>query len=115
MALRIIGTFANRILTAVLNFAIVLITAKLFGAEGRGEISLLVLSATIIQILSGIAGGGALTFLAPPLSLQPVVAYINTMVYRSKLFYDVAVTEVSSYISRNRNIVTDVCFTCSII
>lgn len=65
MALRIIGTFANRILTAVLNFAIVLITAKLFGAEGRGEISLLVLSATIIQILSGIAGGGALTYLAP--------------------------------------------------
>jgi O-antigen/teichoic acid export membrane protein len=63
--MRVFGTFANRLLTAVLNFLIVLLTARLAGTEGRGEISMLVLNATIIQLFTGIAGGAALTYLAP--------------------------------------------------
>lgn len=63
--MRVIGTFANRFLTAVLNFLIVLLTARLAGSGGRGEISMLVLNGTIMQLFAGIAGGAALTYLAP--------------------------------------------------
>jgi len=65
MGIRFIGTLANRLITALLNFLIVVITARYLGTEGRGEISLIVLAISMIQMISGVMGGGAIVYLAP--------------------------------------------------
>ncbi len=65
MGIRFIGTLANRLITALLNFLIVVITARYLGTSGRGEISLIVLAISMIQMISGVMGGGAIVYLAP--------------------------------------------------
>lgn len=50
---------------AVLNFLIVMITAKVMGAEGRGEISMMYLNVTIQLLVNDFIGGGILVYLFP--------------------------------------------------
>ncbi len=58
---------------SILNFLIVIITARCMGAEGRGEISLVVLNITVILLLNDILGGGALVFLVPRYQLYSLL------------------------------------------
>ncbi len=65
MLRKIFYTFWTKFITAVINFLIIIITAKYLGAEGRGTISLVVLGITLTQIFNDIIGGGALVYLVP--------------------------------------------------
>ncbi|HNQ12222.1 MAG TPA: polysaccharide biosynthesis C-terminal domain-containing protein [Bacteroidia bacterium] len=60
-------TFVNRILLVCSSFAIVVLSAKYFGAEGRGIISLFMLALTIVNAVSFIGSGSSLTLLQPQL------------------------------------------------
>ncbi len=61
----IVGTAGARIINAIMSFAIIIINARMLGAEGVGTIQLLVLGITIILLISNFAGGGALIYLVP--------------------------------------------------
>ncbi len=65
MLKNITGTFFTRILVSVLNFAIIILTAKLMGAEIRGSISLCMLAIAIAGLLNEIIGGPAVVYLVP--------------------------------------------------
>lgn len=67
---KILNTFLSKFLIALLNFLIVIVTANQLGASGRGVVSLIVLSITINQLISGLVGGTALIYLAPR---QPIL------------------------------------------
>jgi O-antigen/teichoic acid export membrane protein len=58
-------TVVTKGLGSLFSFLIVVITARYMGAEGRGEISLIVLNITVILLLNDILGGGAMVFLVP--------------------------------------------------
>ena len=62
---KILHTFVTRFLVSLLNFFIVIITARYLGASVRGSIALLMLSVTIINIVNNIIGGSALVYLVP--------------------------------------------------
>jgi len=62
---KILFTFVTKFLTSVLGFLVVVFTAKLIGAEGRGLISLIVLGTAITLLFNNIVGGNALILLAP--------------------------------------------------
>lgn len=62
---KIFFTFSTRFLAAILNFLIVVITAKYLGAENRGIISLIVLGITINLMVNNLIGGSALVYLVP--------------------------------------------------
>ncbi|SDK29610.1 Membrane protein involved in the export of O-antigen and teichoic acid [Catalinimonas alkaloidigena] len=64
MLRNIIGTFATKVITAGLNFIIVLLTTHYLGAEGRGEISLLVANITLIVLICNVVGGPSLVYMA---------------------------------------------------
>jgi O-antigen/teichoic acid export membrane protein len=65
MLKNITGTFFTRIVVSVLNFAIIILTAKLMGAEVRGSISLGMLAIAIAGLLNEIIGGPAVVYLVP--------------------------------------------------
>jgi len=54
-----------KVLAAFISFAIVILNAKHIGAEGVGEISLIILNITIIVLFSGIIAGPALVYFTP--------------------------------------------------
>src|SRR5436190_7539853 len=62
---KIISTFSTRLLASVFSFLIVILSTKFLGAEGRGEISILLLGITIILMISNVFGGTALIYLLP--------------------------------------------------
>jgi O-antigen/teichoic acid export membrane protein len=61
----ITGTFFTRIIVSVLNFSIIILTAKLMGAEVRGSISLCMLAIAIAGLVNEIIGGPAVVYLVP--------------------------------------------------
>lgn len=65
MLKKITGTFFTRILVSVINFAIIILTAKLLGAEIRGSISLGMLAIAIAGLINEIIGGPAVVYLIP--------------------------------------------------
>lgn len=67
---KILFTFVSRFLSSVLAFLIVVITAKLIGAEGRGVISLIVLGTAITLLINNIVGGNAIVLLTP--KIEPI-------------------------------------------
>jgi O-antigen/teichoic acid export membrane protein len=54
-----------KVLAAFISFAIVILNAKHIGAEGVGEISLIILNITILVLFSGIIAGPALVYFTP--------------------------------------------------
>lgn len=61
----ILGTAGARIINAIVSFAVIIINARMLGAEGVGTIQLVVLGITLILLVSNFAGGGALIYLIP--------------------------------------------------
>ena len=86
---KIILTFSTKFITALLNFLIVIITARYLGAEGRGTISLIVLGISINLIVNDIIGGSALVYLTPRINLFKlfVPSYIWALTSSSILTY----------------------------
>ena len=48
--------------TSISNFVSVILTAQFLGAEGRGELTLIILAISIVGIFQNLIGGSALTF-----------------------------------------------------
>ena len=65
MIKRILQHFAARVLTAGLSFAVVWLTARYLGAEGRGRVSLFFTDMSGLVLLAGLLGGSSLIYLAP--------------------------------------------------
>lgn len=76
---KILFTFVSRFLSSVLAFLIVVITAKLIGAEGRGVISLIVLGTAITLLVNNIVGGNAIVLLTP--KVEPVKLLIPSYLW----------------------------------
>ena len=62
---KIIGTFLNRVLTTAILFAVVVINSNCFGAEGTGNIAVIILGLTLLQVINNFVGGSALVYLVP--------------------------------------------------
>ncbi|MCB2406887.1 lipopolysaccharide biosynthesis protein [Hymenobacter lucidus] len=69
MIRRILQNFATRLLTALLSFGIVWLTARYLGAAGRGQVSLFVTDCAALLLFIGLLGGSSLIYLAPKRSL----------------------------------------------
>ncbi|MFH1121541.1 MAG: polysaccharide biosynthesis C-terminal domain-containing protein [Bacteroidota bacterium] len=65
MIRKVISTTVSRLLIALINLAVVWISARNLGAEGMGTISLIILGISINQLVSSIMGGSALVYLVP--------------------------------------------------
>ena len=58
-------TLGTKVISVLLQLALLFITTKLMGAEIKGQIGLLVLNLTLISLIAGVIGGPALVFLTP--------------------------------------------------
>ncbi len=59
------GTFASKFSLALLNFATIILSTRLLGAVGRGEISFFVTNMVLILLFTSIVGGPSLVYLTP--------------------------------------------------
>ncbi len=73
----IVNTVSTKFFSAIFSFLILLITSNYLGTSGRGEISLLLASITIILLFANFAGGNSLVYLTPrkPMGELLLVAY----------------------------------------
>jgi O-antigen/teichoic acid export membrane protein len=70
MLKNILSTISTRILVALLTLIMVLVNARLLGAEKVGTIGLIILAIAILQLVSNLVGGGALVYLVPRAQLM---------------------------------------------
>ena len=73
MIKKIIQTIFSKGIVSVLNFIIVMLTAKYTGAVGRGEISLMYLNITLVLMFNDLIGGSALVYLIPKIGAKKIV------------------------------------------
>ncbi|MGE5425029.1 MAG: polysaccharide biosynthesis C-terminal domain-containing protein [Syntrophothermus sp.] len=73
MIKKIIGTLTTRVLIAGITLLVVLLNARVLGAERTGLITQLILAVTIIQLFAGIPGGGSLVYLVPRNSVRALL------------------------------------------
>ncbi len=71
----ITGTFITRLSVSVLNFILIILTAKFLGAEARGSISLCVLAVAIAGLVNEIVGGPAVVYLVPRFNNRKLTQY----------------------------------------
>lgn len=65
MLRKIIQTIFSKGIISIINFLVVLITARYLGADGRGQISIMFLNVTVILLFNDIIGGSALVYIIP--------------------------------------------------
>ncbi|QNE40829.1 hypothetical protein F1C16_15290 [Hymenobacter sp. NBH84] len=65
MIRRIAYHFLTRLLTALLSFGVVWLTARYLGAAGRGAVSLFVTDCAAVLLFIGLLGGSSLIYLSP--------------------------------------------------
>lgn len=58
----IIESILSKGFTSISNFISVILTAQFLGAEGRGEVTLIILAISIVGIFQNLIGGSAITF-----------------------------------------------------
>lgn len=73
MLTKIVGTVFSRTFASAANFLIVILTAKHLGAAARGEISLVILSVSIVALFQAIVGGPSLTYYSATNSLKKLL------------------------------------------
>ncbi|MDB5257488.1 MAG: hypothetical protein JWM14_2183 [Chitinophagaceae bacterium] len=59
------GTFISKFLLALLNFATIILSTRLLGAEGRGEISFFGTNMVLVLLFTSLIGGPSLVYLTP--------------------------------------------------
>lgn len=74
MLRKIIHTLGSRVIMAVCNLALLLITTRWMGAEVKGEISLFVLYLSVSVLISGLFGGPALVYLVPRFPIRHILS-----------------------------------------
>lgn len=76
---KIIQTLGTNTLAAISNLLLAILVSRVLGAEGKGVQGLLVATISLVLILSNLAGGATLVYLAPRLSagriLYPAYAW----------------------------------------
>lgn len=65
MLINLLRTLGIRMTTAIISLLIVVVASQMLGVEVLGQISLLIVAVTIINLIGGFAGGGALVYLIP--------------------------------------------------
>jgi len=59
------GTFISKFLLALLNFGTIILSTRLLGAEGRGEISFFGTNMVLVLLFTSLIGGSSLVYLTP--------------------------------------------------
>ncbi|MCB0793940.1 MAG: hypothetical protein KDB88_04315, partial [Flavobacteriales bacterium] len=92
----VIGTVVSRILVQVMNLLVIMMAGHALGAEGLGDIGLIVLAITLIMLLNNLVGGGAITYLAPryPSSRLLLPAYVWAVITAMIAFIGVELVPV---------------------
>ncbi len=75
MIRKILHTVATKFLGTLLGFAVLLITARVLGTDGRGEINLFVLNVSIVVMVSNLLGGPVLVYLVPRYRISSLMRY----------------------------------------
>jgi O-antigen/teichoic acid export membrane protein len=75
MLKKITDTFFTRIFSAGINFLMIVLTARMLGAEARGVISLCFLAISIIALINEIVGGPAMVYLVPRYNNKKLIIY----------------------------------------
>ena len=65
MLKKIFGTIISKSITSICNFLVVILTAYYLGAQGRGEMAIIVMGFSIINLFQGLVGGSVLVYLTP--------------------------------------------------
>ncbi len=88
MVKSIVHTLGTKFLSAVFSFLILLVTANYMGTEGRGEISLIIATITIVLLFTNFVGGNTLVYLTPrkPISLLLLLSYAWTILIAGLAF-----------------------------
>lgn len=75
---KILNTFSTKIITAIVNFLLIVVLSQVIGASGKGTASLILATIHLIQIFSSFMGGSALVYLVPRHSLLSLIfpAYV---------------------------------------
>jgi len=76
---KILSTVFVRGYAAIANLILVIVTAKVLGAEVRGEIALVILGVTIIGMFQSVIGGPSLTYFAAKRSMNSLI--INSTIW----------------------------------
>jgi O-antigen/teichoic acid export membrane protein len=79
----IIRTIVSKSLILGLNFLLVVLTTHLWGAEGRGIISIVIADVAIIVIVNNILAGSAVSYMVPKTGVSPLLlpAYLWIVVF----------------------------------
>jgi O-antigen/teichoic acid export membrane protein len=95
MVNNILNTVGTKFFSAVFNFLILLVTANYMGTQGRGEISILIASLTILLLFTNFVGGNTLTYLAPrkPVSTLLLISYCWTILISALAFFCLYLTK----------------------
>lgn len=94
----IVNTVGTKFFSAVFNFLILLVTSNFLGTEGRGQISLMISTITLILLLAGFVGGNALIYLCPrkPLPALLFVSYLWSLVLAIPTYFILSATQLFS-------------------
>ncbi|MDX9892618.1 MAG: hypothetical protein RBS29_09000 [Bacteroidales bacterium] len=71
----ILSTFFSRVLSMLIMFGIVILNARIFGAEGVGTIGLIILNISILQLVTSFIGGTTLVYLIPRREKKQLLIY----------------------------------------
>lgn len=83
MLRKIIHTLGSRVIMALCNLALLLITTRWMGPEVKGEISLFVLYLSVSVLISGLFGGPALVYLVPRFPIRHILVQSYTWAFIS--------------------------------
>lgn len=77
-----IFTIITRFVVLLTSFALVVLTSKLWGDEGRGLVALIIADVSIIVILNNLTSGGTLIFHTPKLDKDKIfsIAFIGVVI-----------------------------------
>lgn len=84
-----IFTFLSKLIIALINFIIVIITARYLGAEGRGVISLFILNLSIAMMVSNIAAGPSMVVLLQKYPVAALLRWSYTWSFIASLFISI--------------------------
>lgn len=84
-------TFISKSATLLLNFGVVILTTHLWGAEGRGIISIVISNMVIISIVNNVMSGSSISFMIPKTGLSklilPAIIWIITSSFLGSILF----------------------------
>ncbi len=73
MFAKILHTFFSKGLVGLCNLALLILTTNFLGAEGRGSISIIITSITLLIVFCNVLGGSILVYLVPRFPLSQLI------------------------------------------